>query len=422
MAPTDGLRLTFELGVGRRCGTLGDIAMRRIYFPVLLKNLGQDQAGTFVTLFTFEAAARALMITIVPLEAYRLLGSAFLVSVIYFATSGLGLAVSIFLPTIIHRITRRWALTLGAVCYLLSAGLYMVGQPATLVAGLALQVIGVAMLEIVINLYVLDHVPRKELNSFEPRRMFYAGMVFIICPWAGVYLQTAVMPGLTFLLVAVFAIVFLVFFWRMRLSDNVTFQAAKRPPPNPITYIPRFVEQARLRLAWVLAVGRSSWWIMYFVYMPIQVKASGFSSEMTGAIVSAGLVPLFLIRIWARLGKTYGIRPLLIVGYGAAGAATLAAAVAVGWPAISIVLILMAALFATVIDGAGNVPFLRAVHPFERESMTAVYMTFRHSASLLTPGLFATVLVVAPLPVVFVASAGVAFCMAGLSRFIPRKL
>ena len=263
---------------------------------------------------------------------------------------------------------------------------------------------------------------RKELNSFEPRRMFYAGMVFIICPWAGVYLQTAVMPGLTFALVAAFAVVFLIFFWRMRLSDNVAFQAAKGPPPNPIKYIPRFVDQARLRLAWVLAVGRSSWWIMYFVYMPIQVKASGFSAEMTGAIVSAGLVPLFLIRVWARLGKTYGIRPLLVVGYGAAGVATLGAAVAVGWPTLSIVLILMAAVFATVIDGAGNVPFLRAVHPFERESMTAVYMTFRHASSLLTPGLFATVLAVAPLPAVFVASAGVALCMAGLSRFIPRKL
>ena len=234
--------------------------MRRIYFPVLLKNLGQDQAGTFVTLFSLEAAARALMITVVPLEAYRLLGSAFLVSLIYLATSALGLAVSIFLPTIIHSITRRWALTLGGLCYLLSAGLYMIGQPATLIAGLALQVIGVAMLEIVINLYVLDHVPRKELNSFEPRRMFYAGLAFVICPWAGIYLQTAVMPGLTFILVGAFAVIFLVFFWRMRLSDNVTFQAAKRPPPNPISYIPRFVEQARLRLAWVLAVGRSSWW------------------------------------------------------------------------------------------------------------------------------------------------------------------
>lgn len=395
--------------------------MRRIYFPVLLKNLGRDQAGTFVTLFTLEAAARALMITIVPLEAYRLLGSALLVSLVYLVTSGLGLAISIFLPAIIHRITRRWALTIGGVCYVGTAFLYMVGEPATLIAALALQVIGVAMLEIVINLYVLDHVPRKELNSFEPRRMFYAGMVFITCPWAGVYLHTVV-PGLTFVLVAALALVFLAFFWRIRLSDNDAFQAAKGPPPNPIKYIPRFVEQARLRLAWVLAVGRSSWWIMYFVYMPIQVKASGFSSEMTGAIVSAGLVPLFLIRIWARLGKQYGIRPLLVVGYGAAGVATLAAAIATGWPALSIVLILLAAVFATVIDGAGNVPFLRAVHPYERESMTAVYMTFRHSASLLTPGLFAVVLALAPLPAVFVASAGVAAWMAGLSRYIPRKL
>ena len=86
-------------------------------------------------------------------------------------------------------------------------------------------------------------------------------------------------------------------------------------------YIGRFVEQPRLRLAWLLAVGRNSWWIMYFVYMPIQLKASGFSDEMTGAIVSAGLAPLFLIRVWAKIGRAYGIRPLLMVGYGAAGSA-----------------------------------------------------------------------------------------------------
>lgn len=396
--------------------------MRRIYFPVLLKNLGRDQAATFVTLFTLEAAARALMITVVPLEAYRLLGSAFLVSLIYFATSGLGLVISIFLPAIIHRITRRWALTIGACCYFLAAILYMVGQPVTLIMALALQVTGVAMLEIVINLYVLDHVPRKELNSFEPRRMFYAGMVFVTCPWAGVYLHTAVMPGLTFVFVALLSVVFLIYFWRMRLSDNVAFQAAKNAPPRPIKYLPRFASQARLRLAWVLAVGRSSWWIMYFVYMPIQLKASGFSAEVTGAIVSAGLVPLFLIRVWAKLGKTHGIRPLLIFGYGTAGTATLAAGLFAGWPIVSIILILAAAVFATVIDGAGNVPFLRAVHPFERESMTSVYMTFRHSASLLTPGLFAVVLAVASLPAVFVTSALVAMGMAGLSSYIPKKL
>jgi len=395
--------------------------MRRIYFPVLLKNLGRDEASTFVTLFTLEAAARALMLTVVPLEAYRLVGSAFWVSVIYFGTSGLGLMVSIFLPNLIHRITRRWALTLGCLCYLFAAAFYMVGDTPTLVIGLALQVFGVSMLEIVINLYVLEHVPRKELNSFEPRRMLYAGLVFVLCPWAGVYMQS-IMPGLTFACVGLVALSFLAYFWHLRLGADETFRAAKRPPPRPIQFIPRFAQQARLRLAWVLAVGRNSWWIMYFVYMPIQAKASGFSTEETGAIVSAGLAPLFLIRLWAQFGRKYGIRPLLICGYALSGIATLTAAILAELPTLAIVLMLMGALFATVVDGAGNVPFLRAVHPHEREAMTSVYMTFRHSASLLTPGLFAVVLLAAPLHAVFIASAGVAFAMAGLSRYIPRKL
>lgn len=395
--------------------------MRRIYFPVLLKNLERDRAGTFVTLFTFEAIARALMLTIVPLEAYRLVGSAFWVSIIYFATSGIGLVVSIFLPTIIHRITRRWALTIGCLCYIGAAIAYAIGEMATVIAGLTLQVLGVAMLEIVMNLYVLDHVPRKELNSFEPRRMLYAGLAFVICPWAGVYLQIQV-PGLTFICVGLAAALFLAYFWYLRLGADETIRAATGPPPRPIRYIPRFAQQKRLRLAWILAVGRSSWWIMYFVYLPIQAQSYGFSAEATGAIVSAGLAPLFLIRVWARIGKKYGMRPLLIYGYAFAGLATLAAALVFSLPIASIVFILVAALFATVIDGAGNVPFLRAVHPHEREAMTSVYMTYRHSASLLTPGVFALVLLAAPLPAVFVTSAGVAFAMAALSAYIPRKL
>jgi MFS family permease len=134
------------------------------------------------------------------------------------------------------------------------------------------------------------------------------------------------------------------------------------------------------------------------------------------------MVPMFLVRVWAKMGKRYGIRPLLIVGYVASGIATLAAGIMAELPSVSIALILVAAVFASVIDGAGNVPFLRAVHPFERESMTSVYMTFRHSASLATPGLFAVVLTVAPLPFVFITTAGIAFWMAALSRHIPRKL
>jgi hypothetical protein len=85
-------------------------------------------------------------------------------------------------------------------------------------------------------------------------------------------------------------------------------------------------------------------------------------------------------------------------------------------------LICVAAFFATMIDGAGNVPFLRAVHPYEREAMTAVFMTFRHVGALVVPGALALVLWLLPLPFVFVAGGSMAMAMAALARYLPRRM
>ena len=85
-------------------------------------------------------------------------------------------------------------------------------------------------------------------------------------------------------------------------------------------------------------------------------------------------------------------------------------------------LLCLAAFSATVIDGAGNVPFLRAVHHYERAAMTSVFMTFRHVGALVMPGVLAVVLWVLPLPYVFVVGGLMTLAMAGLSRYIPRRL
>ena len=91
-------------------------------------------------------------------------------------------------------------------------------------------------------------------------------------------------------------------------------------------------------------------------------------------------------------------------------------------PLVGLVLLVVAAGFATIIDAAGNVPFLRAVHPYERAEMTSVFMTFRHVTSLVTPGIFTVLLSVFPLVAVFAAS-GLSFgCMTVLTRFIHRRL
>ena len=75
-----------------------------------------------------------------------------------------------------------------------------------------------------------------------------------------------------------------------------------------------------------------------------------------------------------------------------------------------------------MIDGAGNVPFLRAVRHYERAAMTSVFMTFRHVGSLVIPGVLAIVLWKAPLPAVFAVGGLITLVMAILSRYLPRRL
>lgn len=396
--------------------------MRRIHLPVWLDGASRPRAGTFIVLFSFEAWCRATLLTLVPLQAHRLLGDAQSVSVLYFSVSIAGLAATMVIPMIVHVIRRRWAFTMGVALMLAAVGGYASGNMMLFTVGLICQVIATAFFEIVINLYVLDHVPRTEITKFEPRRLLFVAAPFTFGPWLGVYLAERISPETTFALVGVFAIAMLGFFWFLRISENPAVTAPLKRPPNPIRYLPRFFAQPRLRLAWGLAIGRTGWWVMFFIYAPIYLTTNGYSPETSGLIVSIGVGSMFLAGVWGRIGQKYGFRFLLILGYTLAGGITIAIAVFQDWPMVAVVLIVFSAFAAVIVDGAGNVPFLRAVHPHERGEMTSVFVTFRHTAQLITPGVFAVVLSAFALPAVFVAGGLGFISMAFLARYLPRKL
>jgi MFS family permease len=398
--------------------------LRQIHSPILLANVADASASAFVVLFTCDAMARALLISLLPLQLYDQLGDAQLVSMVYFSVALLGLSATLTVPVILHRISRRWILTTGAVLQMASVGLFAIGSTYCLVAGLALQALAIAMLDVVINLYLLDHVPRRELTVFEPRRLLFAGSAFAAGPWLGVFLHRHVVEWFPYLVAGVAMLALLMFFWAMRLTDNPGLQPATGPPPNPIRCLRRFASQPRLVLSWLLALGRNGWWVMNFMCVPIYVTSAGYRPELGGALVSLGLAPMLLVRVWGRIGQRIGARTLLMFAYGLTGALSLlaAAAAAAGATLTCMVLICMAAFSATVIDGAGNVPFLRAVHHYERSEMTSVFMTFRHVGALCIPGILMLVLSVMPLPSAFVVGGAIALTAAALSRFLPRGM
>ncbi|MFV0295788.1 MAG: MFS transporter, partial [Hyphomicrobiaceae bacterium] len=139
--------------------------MRRTYSPVLLANVPEARARAFVVLFTFDAIARSILISVVPLKAYDVLGAAQLVSLVYFGAAIVGLSSNLTVPLLLRRLPRRAVLTAGALAQIASVVLLTMPSAPAIVAGLALQSMAMAMLDVAINLYMLDHIPRRELNT-----------------------------------------------------------------------------------------------------------------------------------------------------------------------------------------------------------------------------------------------------------------
>ncbi len=396
--------------------------MRGVHLPVWLGTASAPRARTFAILFTLSSAGRTLLVTLIPLQALHFLGDAQKVSVLYFAVSLTSLLGSLSIPWLVRHVRRRRVFSLGAVFMAVAPVLIALDSLPSLVAGMTAQVFGLACLDISLNLYLMDHIPRQEMGRFEPKRLFYAASVWVLGPWLGVYLHTQVADWAPYALAALMGLVTLGTFWFLRLTENPAVAPAKGPPPTPFTFLPHFFGQPRLRLAWILAIGRAGWWSMFYVYGPIYAVQSGLDDVTAGAMVSLGTASLFLVPLWAWLGRRHGLRRLLVFGYAVSGLATLGIAAAGGVPWLGPVALIGAALMTGAIDGAGNVPFLRAVHPMERAEMTTVFATYRDVSQLAPPGVFALLLKAFSLPVVFVASGAGMLVLAYYARYIPRRL
>jgi len=396
--------------------------MRQIHSPVWLAQATTAGSYSFAVLFVLETFSRAVLIAVVPLLAFELLGDAQGVSVFYFSISIAGLLGTLAVPWLVQRLRRRWVMCLAVFFMCASAPLFASQTMGGLIFGMALHVSGSATLSICLNLYVLDNIRPQVLTRFEPLRMLFAGVAWVVAPVLGVYLGKYGASWLPYASSAGFALILLGYFWFLRITENPILVPLTSSATNPLYFVRRYFSQPRLVLAWLLAVGRSGWWTMFFVYAPIYAVTSGMGVEAGGWIVSAGSASLFVVTFWGWIGRRFGLRRLLIWGYVAVGLFTIAVGTASDTPWLGITMLLFACLAASAIDGAGNVLFLRAVRSRERSGMTTVFSSNRDIARLIIPGIFALVLNLFALPAVFITSGLIMLTMAIYARYIPRRL
>jgi MFS transporter, ACDE family, multidrug resistance protein len=288
--------------------------------------------------------------------------------------------------------------------------------------GLIVRIFSSACIEIPLLAFMMSRIPRDRLGSFEPARIFFQAGCIALAPWLGFQLREYFHPLTPYVIGGIGGgLVVLVSLMALPgARKGAVSVAVMRRPAETIRH---FFRQPRLRLAWLLALTRSSFWIVFYVYAPIFTVATGWSPSAGAAVLSLGAATLLLVPFWGFLARRFGIRGLLIAGYALSGLCLLlTAGAAFAMPALAPLFLLATALMMSTIDGAGNVPFLRATRAHERASMAGIYMTYRDVSQFLPLATFSLILAFSPLATAFALSAGFLFAAALLSQFVHPRL
>jgi MFS family permease len=381
-------------------------------------------ATKFAVLFAIESLARATISGVVSIQAYDLVQSSQKVSEIFTIVGVLTLFGTLVIPTLIAWTARRFVYSLGAVCLMLAALAFITFTIPGQMGGMLLRNFGAACLSITLNLYILDHIPRTSFVRAEPQRLAMSTASWTLGPALGIYLYTRYGVWAPHCFAAAVALVVLMLFAYLRLTETIG-PAKFKPPTNPLAGVSRFVAQPRLRLAWLVAFGRSCFWTTFFTYGPLLMVTSGMSKTTGGLLVSAGNAVLVTAVLAGRSAERIGVRKVITGSYLLAALCAGAAGIAgfLQLPVLAATLLIGGALAASCLDGIGSIPFLRAVRTRERAAMTGVYRTYLELSDLIPSAVFAVALLFAPVSVTFVILAlWLMICGAICWVYLPRSL
>ena len=396
----------------------------QVRHPIWLPAVRPAGARTFATLYAFESFARASVASVIPIQAYDLLKDEQSVSMLYTLVALLGLSATLFMPMLIERYSRRWIYTAGVLAIGLGSLLFLTATLPGQLVGMLARVMGASALSITLNLYIMDHIRKAEFIHSESLRMAWSTLGWTAGPALGVFLYSRfgiVAPHAT---VVLFATVLLALFWYYRLGDNRLIRPGKSRAANPLANIGRFIAQPRLRLAWVIAFGRSCFWTTFFVYGPILMVVTGEGELAGGLLVSAGNALLFTAVFWGRAGKRFGARNIMTLAFVAMTAMLFAAGFCgERFPIATGGFLLCCAFFAIALDALGSTAFMRSVRSFERSQMSAVYRTYLDLSELIPPLVYSVALAFFGLGSVF-AALGVFCAICGLFvwRYLPKSM
>jgi len=369
-----------------------------------------------------ECFSRALLVGVVPLLAFEALGSKQAVTQVYLLASLLTLTVTLNFATLERRLQRRRVVTLGCGLSLVSALIFWLGGGYELALAIGLQKAAGSLFALCLSLYIMDYIGKQELIVTESRRIFYSGVAWVVGPTLGVWLWNESGRWTPLALSMLSSTLALIYFWYLRLGHDKVISQAKTASVNPLKLIPRYFSQTSLRIAYLITLTRSIFWLTLFIYGPIYVVEAGLPSWMAGALISLVSALMLLSPLISRLVRRHGTRLVTRLAQNLCAFALVMLFVTGSPQPIGLLYWVIASFGASALDVVGNIPFMRLVKARERSEMAMIFSTWREMSNLLTPLLVTLVLLVAPIEFFYLLLAILLSLASVAVSFLPRRL
>lgn len=391
--------------------------------PIRIASGGSPSGNTLGIIYGMNSASMAVLGSLISLVGLNILdNSTVALSLSLFLSALISLPIVLYTGSLINLLTRKYVFTIGVFIALSGNLMFLLDTPITFVLANAFRMAGGGLMFMCISLYTMDFTPRKQLARAESRKFLFAGISWLIFPFVGTWMWVNVDYKAPFLLSISLLSILIAIFWWLRISEAQNIKPPKSGNLNFIKNVRTYFGNPHMRVAYLIAVARSSSWVVFFTYGPIYLRDAGISTQWIGLFMGGIMAALLLSSRFAAIAQYIGIRKTILLSFSMAGISMITLGLLPEPTIWGLLLLLLASLGFDMLDIIGNIPFMRMVTPKVRVEMTSVFSTWREMSFVVTPGLSAFILIFTDISGLFLVL-GIVLVIAGLlSRTMPIRV
>ncbi len=391
--------------------------------PIRIASGGTPGGTTLGIIYGMNSASMAVLGSLVSLVGLAILDNdRVMLSLSLFIAAFLSLPIVLYTGSLISLLTRKYVFTIGVVIAIAGNFLFMIDLPWSFIAANTCRMVGAGLMMMCISLYTMDFIPRKKLASAESRKIMFAGLAWLIFPFLGTWIWVNVDPRAPFILSIILVSILISVFWWLRISEAENIRPPDAKYLNFIRNVRTYFANPHMRVAYLIAVARSSSWVVFFSYGPIYLQDAGIATQWIGLFMGGIMSVLLFSGRFSHFAQMIGIRKTILFSFMLAGSSMIILGLLPEPTIWGLLLLLLASLGFDMLDIIGNIPFMRMVSPKVRVEMTSVFSTWREMSFVVTPGLATLILIFTDISGLFVIL-GVALFIAGLlTRTMPIRV